>query len=116
MELNGARSNPRLQVELARLSELHAQLLGGAAKNARQPRPVPAKTSPVLETVTRVLQQADRPMQAREIHAAAERLAGESLCWTSVKAALAAGALGRWPCFRRVGHGVYQLAAREDVR
>ena len=27
MELNGARSNPQLRVELARLSELHSRLL-----------------------------------------------------------------------------------------
>jgi len=65
MELNGARSNPQLRVEVARLSELHRRLLGDAAKNPRQPRAAPAKTSPVLETVTRVLERADRPMQAR---------------------------------------------------
>jgi len=116
MELNGARSNPQLRVELARLSELHCRLLDGAAANPRQPRPAPAKVSPVLETVTLVLERAGRPMRAREIHALAEQLVGESLRRTSVKAALAAGASGRRPCFQRVGHGVYQLAGRKDVR
>jgi hypothetical protein len=52
-------------------------------------------------------------MRAREIHAAAEELARESLKWTSVKAALAAGASGHAPRFRRVRHGVYQLADRQ---
>jgi hypothetical protein len=83
MELNGARSNPQPRVELARLNELHAQLLADAGKNTPQPRPAPAKASPVLEIVTRVLERADRPMQAREIHTAAEQLLGEPLRWPS---------------------------------
>lgn len=70
----------------------------------------------MLETVTLVLQRAGHPMRACEIHAAAERLAGEPLLWTSVKAALAAGASGRLPCFQRVRHGVYELAGRADAR
>jgi hypothetical protein len=98
------------------LSELHGRLLDDAAKDPRQPRPVPTKTSPVRQTVTLVLERAAEPMRAREIHAAAEQLAGESLRWTSVKAALAAGASGRRRCFQRVHHGVYQLAGRRDVR
>jgi hypothetical protein len=49
-------------------------------------------------------------MRAREIHSAAERLVGETLLWTSVKAALAAGASGGRPRFQRVRHGVYQSA------
>ena len=115
MELNGARSNPRLRVELTRLRELHSRLLANAAKNPRQPRPAPAKRSPVLATVTRVLERADRPMQAREIHATAERLTTQRFLWTSVKAALAAGTSGSRPRFERVRHGVYQSARRERL-
>jgi hypothetical protein len=37
-----------------------------------------------------VLGLAGHPMRAREIHAAAQQLAGDTLLWTSVKAALAA--------------------------
>ena len=80
-----------------------------AAANPVLPRSAPPKASPVLETVTRVLERADRPMRAREVHSAAEQLAGESLLWTSVKAALAAGASGQQPRFRRVRHGLYEL-------
>jgi len=47
-------------------------------------------------------------MRAREIHAAAELLAGELLLWTSVKAALAANAEGDEACFERVRRGYYQ--------
>jgi len=68
----------------------------------------------VLETVTLVLERAEGPMRAREIHAAACELAGELLLWKSVKAALSAGAAGEKPHFRRVGRGVYELAS--DVR
>jgi RHS repeat-associated protein len=90
MELNGARSNPRLGVELSRLCALHDELLRKALANPREPRPALAKVSPVLETVTLVLELAGKPMRTREIHAAAEYLAGEPLLWNSVKSALAA--------------------------
>jgi len=52
-------------------------------------------------------------MRARDIHAAAETLAGEQLHWSSVKASLAAGASGESPRFERLGRGMYQLAQRE---
>jgi len=48
-------------------------------------------------------------MRAREIHAAAEQLAGEPLLWTSVKAALAAYAEGSEPRFERVRRGYYRI-------
>jgi len=47
-------------------------------------------------------------MRATEIHVAAELLAGESLRWTSVKAALAAGTAAKPQRFRRVRYGVYE--------
>ena len=114
MELNGARSNPRAGVELGRLGLLHDELLRRALVNPREPRPAPAKVSPVLETVTLVLERAGKPMPAREIRAAACELAGEPLLSKSVKAALSANVAGEHPRFRRVRHGVYQLA--RDVR
>ena len=114
MELNGARSNPQVRVELSRLGALHDELLCKAQANPREPRPVPAKVSAVLESVTLVLERAGKPMPAREIHATACELFGNPLLWKSVKAALAANVTGEHPRFRRVRHGVYQLA--RDVR
>ena len=64
----------------------------------------------MLQTVTLVLERADGPMRAREIHAAAQELASEPLRWTSVKAALVAGASGDSPRFQRLRYGVYQSA------
>jgi len=110
MELNGALSNPRAGVELSRLRVLHDELLRKAQANPREPRPVPARVSPVLETVTLVLERAGEPMRAREIHTAAHELADKSLLWKSVKAALSANLTGEHPRFRTVRHGVYQLA------
>jgi len=63
----------------------------------------------VLETVTLVLELAGKPMRARDIHAAAEQLAGEPLRWTSVKAALAAYAEGSEARFDRIRHGCYRI-------
>jgi len=114
MELNGARSNPRAGVELSRVGALHDELLRKAQANPRKPRPVPAKVSPVLETVTLVLERAGEPMRAREIHAAACELVGEPLLWESVKAALSADVASEHSRFRRVRHGVYQIA--RDVK
>jgi hypothetical protein len=59
VDLNGARSNPHAEVELSRLSALHDELLRKALANPRKPRPAPAKVSPVLETLTLVLERAD---------------------------------------------------------
>jgi hypothetical protein len=64
---------------------------------------------PVLETVTLVLELAGKPMQAREIHAAACELVGEPLLWKSVKSALAACAVGNEACFERVRRGYYRI-------
>jgi len=109
LELNGARSNPRAGVELSRLGSLHDELLRKAQANPRKPRPAPAKMSPVLETVTLVLELAGEPMRAREIHAAAEQLADEPLRWTSVKAALAANAEDDEARFDRIRRGCYRI-------
>jgi len=64
----------------------------------------------VLETVTLVLELAGLPMRARDVHAAAEQLRGARLQWSSVKAALAAGASRDRPRFRRTSRGVYESA------
>jgi len=80
----------------------------------RTPRPVPPSRLTVLAAVTQVIESADRPLPTREIHRAAEELAGQPLLPTSVKAALAAGASGRRPRFRRVRHGIYLSASESN--
>ena len=109
MELNGALSNPRVSVELSRLDVLYEDLFSRARADPREPRPAPRHAGGVLATVTRVLEKAEHPMRAREIHAAAERLAGELLRWTSVKGILAAYAEGYGARFERVRRGCYRI-------
>jgi hypothetical protein len=112
MELSGALSNPFAKEKslLIHLNELHQALLQKAARSSRTPRPVPARPSPVLETVALALTLAGEPMRAREIHVAAETLAGQQLHWSSVKASLAAGASGQPLRFERLSRGMYRLA------
>jgi hypothetical protein len=114
MEDNGARSNPQAKVELSQLVELHVRLVARAALNPILPRVAPSRLSPVLGTVTRVLEEADRPLRAREIHAAAELVAGRPLLWSSVKGTLAAYSGGDAPRFRRISRGVYELTSRQS--
>jgi len=114
LELNGARSNPQAGVELSRVGALHDELLRRASAEPREPRPVPRHPARVLATITRVLEEANCPMRAREIHVAASELVGEPLLRKSVKAALSADVASEHSRFRRVRHGVYQLA--RDVR
>jgi hypothetical protein len=110
MEDNGARSNPQARVELARLADLCCRLRGEAAVHPRSPRSAPAKMIPVLETVTRVLELAEQPMRARDVHAAGEELLCRPIKWTSVKATLARHACGQRPRFQRTSYGRYRIA------
>jgi hypothetical protein len=113
MELNGALSNPfsKHKSLLNRKIELHEKLLKKTERTPRQPRRFPPRPSPVLETVARVLTLAREPMRAREIHEAAETLAGQPLHRSSVKASLAAGASAQPPRFERLSRGMYRLAS-----
>ena len=111
MELSGALSNPRAAAELPRLRDVQKRLLQKAAANPMKPRSAPARPSPVLETIVRVLDGKNRPMRAREIHSAAEELLGRPLLWKSVKGTLFNYAQGQAPRFVRVSRGLYALAA-----
>jgi len=109
IKASGACSNPRVQLELPKLGVLKDRLLREAAVAPRQHGRAPTKRDPVLETVTLVLERADRPMGAREIHRAAEQLLGRSLRWASVRGVLSAYAIGSDRRFRRVGRGIYEV-------
>jgi hypothetical protein len=113
MELNGALSSPCETDKslLIRLYELRAELLKQAAERPLEPRQAPARAAPVLETVTLVLELADRQMRVCEIHAAANGLLGAPLRWRSVKGILSAYTIGGDRRFRRERHGLYELAA-----
>ncbi len=60
------------------------------------------------EAVIQVLALAEQPLRAREIHAAAEELAGVSLSWNTVKNCLHKNARRPYSAVERVGHGRYR--------
>jgi hypothetical protein len=79
-------------------------------KPVSRPRPIPVaevahRWGWVLAAVTEVLESSGGPMQAREIHAAAEELLGEPVAWSSVKNCLAEGIRRQPPRFERLGKG-----------
>jgi len=76
----------------------------------KKPRPLPARIGAVIDTITAVLELADQPMRACDVHAAAEKLLGREIKWSSAKATLAAHASGHDPDSKRVGYGRYRIA------
>src|SRR5262249_22580246 len=85
-------------------------LLPATTSSGRQSAPTGplAPRVHVSKLVARVLERADCPMRAREIHAAAQVLAGQPLRWASVRQALSAGVREGSPRFERVRQGVYR--------
>lgn len=109
MELTGAFSNPRLQHELSRLGALHQGLLARQFEMPRNARPIGRRQGFVRDAIIRVLASAEGPLRPREVHTAAELLAGTPLSWSSVKNCLAANAIGSAPRFERLARGRYRL-------
>jgi hypothetical protein len=111
MELNGALSNPFVTDKslLLLLEELRRRLLEKAHERPRLPGTGPLKRNPVLETVTLVLERAERPMRAKEVHDAANKVLGRPLSWSSDKETLSAHTLGGDHRFNRVSRGVYEV-------
>jgi hypothetical protein len=116
MELNGALSNPALHGALSGLAQVHGSLVEKAATSPAGPRPIPYRPPAVLETITAVLERADRPLPVLTIHAAAERCLGEPLAYSSVKGTLSNYAIGGDRRFRRVRHGWYEMAKIAEAR
>jgi len=62
----------------------------------------------VQQAVIRALAEADRPLRAREIHQAAQKLAGIPLSWNTVKDCLHTNARRPDSPIERVSHGRYR--------
>ena len=104
----GARSNPCTPGPLTRLAALHARLQA-EKRGVSMPRPARRKPQSVLETILRILHEADGPVHARDIHARAEKILGQPVSWFSMKDRLSIYSRGDRPRFHRVRHGWYRL-------
>ena len=105
MEESGARLN-RLQLrEAYLLARALGTRPGPGVESQSQVRP---RAGAIQEAVIRALATADRPLRAREIHAAAEEAAGIPLSWNTVKDCLHKHARRPDSPIERVSHGRYQ--------
>lgn len=105
MEENGARLN---RDRLASAYLLAGSLAGRPGAHPQSLREIPRRAGAVQEAVVRVLATAERPLQAREIHAAAQELTGGPLSWNTVKDCLHKNARRPASPIDRVGHGRYR--------
>ncbi len=81
---------------------------------ATRPRPEP-RAGAVQAAVTRALADADRPLRAREIHQAAQKLAGTALSCNTVKDCLHKNARRPASPIERVSPGRYRHRAIAQV-
>jgi len=106
LELNGALSNPRLRVELPPLKALLARV-GKQASTADTSRLLGRRQGAVLEAATAVLRRSEKPLRARDVHAAVEAMLGVTVPPSSVNEPLSTHAREGDLRFRRVGYGMY---------
>ena len=104
-EENGARLNRRRLSDASRLACALANRCPPQSQSQTQIRP---RAGAIQDAVIQVLASAERPLRAREIHAAAEKLAGAALSWNTVKDCLHKHARRPHSPIERVSHGRYR--------
>ena len=105
MEENGARLN---RDQLASAHLLVSSLAARPGPETQSQSQIPPRAGAVHEAVIRALAGAERPLRAREIHEAAQKLAGTPLSWNTVKDCLHKHARRPDSPLERVGHGRYR--------
>ncbi len=105
MEENGARLN---RARLAKASFLVRSLAATQSPQIQSQSQLRRRAGAVQGTVLRVLAEANQPLQAREIHAKAQEMAGEALSWNTVKDCLHKNARRPNSPIERVSHGRYR--------
>jgi len=105
MEESGALLNREQLATAHRLVRALAARPGSETQSQSQIR---RRAGAVQEAVIRVLARAERPLRAREIHAAAQELVGEALCWNTVKDCLHKHARRPDSGVERVAYGRYR--------
>ncbi|MFN2468010.1 MAG: hypothetical protein ABR521_07790 [Gaiellaceae bacterium] len=104
-EESGARLNRRRLSEACLLAHALGARCGPEPQSQSQIQP---RAGAIQEAVIRVLAAAERPLRAREIHVAAEKLAGTPLSWNTVKDCLHKHARRPDSPIERVSHGRYR--------
>jgi hypothetical protein len=105
MEENGARLNRDRLASAYLLAGSLAARPGMETQLQSQIRP---RAGAIQEAVIAALTAVGRPLRAREVHAAAENLAGTALSWNTVKDCLHKNARRPDSPIERVGHGRYR--------
>ena len=105
MELNGALLNRGQLSDAYQLAHALATRPGPEIQSQSQIRP---RAGAIQEAVIRVLAAADQPLRAREIHSAAQKLAGTPISWNTVKDCLHKNARRPDSLIERVSHGRYR--------
>ena len=105
MELNGALLNRGRLCDAYLLAQALGRRSWPETRSQSQIRP---RAGAIQEAVIRVLAAADQPLRAREIHSAAQKLAGTTISWNTVKDCLHKNARRSDVPIERVGHGRYR--------
>jgi hypothetical protein len=105
VEENGARLN---RDRLASAYLLTGSLAARPATETQLQSQIRPRAGAIQEAVIAVLTAAERPLRAREVHAAAEDLARTSLSWNTVKDCLHKNARLPDGPIERVSHGCYR--------
>jgi hypothetical protein len=105
MEESGARLN---RDQLANAHGLVRSLAARPWRQIQSQSQIRPRAGAVQQAVIRALSEADRPLRAREIHQAAQKLAGTRLSWNTVKDCLHKHARRSDSPIERVSHGRYR--------
>jgi hypothetical protein len=126
MDLSGHHSNPPAPLEgLLNCPPYETESRLGATEDARIGAPgtrgkafgaAHPRQGRIIDAISQVLSQEGDPMQARDVHANVERLLGEPVRWSSVKATLAGNIEGPRPRFLRVARGRYRVPPPQSPR
>ena len=108
VEENGALLNRPRRGKLASASLLARSLATRPVPEGASERHIRDRAGAVQEAVFKVLASSDQPMRARDIHSAAQRLAGASLSENTVRDCLHTNARRPTSRVERVGWGRYR--------
>ena len=108
MEESGARLNRDRPERLAAACRLIRAIRARPETETQSQSQIRVRAGAIQQAVIQALAQADRPLRAREVHAAAEKLVGQPLSWNTVKDCLHKRARRSGTLVERVGHGRYR--------